>query len=237
MKPPAAGTNERPSGPSLGDLYFDTDLETLLYWNGTEWVPVGTEAISLNDLSDVDTSGVEGGMVIAYDEISGTWKPVEAHSLVDVDALDERYLSRINDDTAAGEITFQGKTNHESGVRITGGSNDNPQNKNSHIFIGGADTDSTGNYVQVNKFTIEGRSSYNADVGDYLKKYNFQSSGPILRVERSINPTEITANPRVAEFSLAVNEGELGTATAYTRTHALKSYVQYKTGFDNTKGG
>ena len=43
-----------PSGPSLGDLYFDTDLDALLYWNGTEWVPVGSEAIALDDLTDVE---------------------------------------------------------------------------------------------------------------------------------------------------------------------------------------
>ena len=83
---PNGGTDERPSGPSLGDLYFDTDLEALLYWNGTEWVPVGTESISLNDLSDVDTTGVANGMVIAYDQATGEWKPVDpAFLAVDVD--------------------------------------------------------------------------------------------------------------------------------------------------------
>ena len=74
---PSGGTDERPTGPNLGDLYFDTDLEALLYWNGTEWVPVGTEAIALNDLTDVDTTGVADGMVIAYDLASGEWKPVD----------------------------------------------------------------------------------------------------------------------------------------------------------------
>ena len=72
---PSGGTDERPSGPSLGDLYFDTDLEVLLYWNGSEWVPVGTEALELNDLTDVDTSGVTDGMVLAYN--GANWVPFD----------------------------------------------------------------------------------------------------------------------------------------------------------------
>ena len=73
---PSGGTDERPNGPSLGDLYFDTDLDALLYWNGTEWVPVGTEAIALNDLTDVDTSGAQDGMVLAYN--GSSWVPFDS---------------------------------------------------------------------------------------------------------------------------------------------------------------
>ena len=44
----AGGSNASvPGGPTpptinneIGDLFFDTDLEILLYWDGTEWVPV-----------------------------------------------------------------------------------------------------------------------------------------------------------------------------------------------------
>ena len=72
---PSGGTGDRPDSPSLGDLYFDTDLDALLYWNGTEWVPVGSEAIALNDLTDVDTSGVTDGMVLAYN--GATWVPYD----------------------------------------------------------------------------------------------------------------------------------------------------------------
>ena len=35
--------------------------------------------------------------------------------------LDTNYLSKITDDTAAGAITFEGKTTHEDGIEITGG--------------------------------------------------------------------------------------------------------------------
>ena len=72
---PSGGTDERPSGPSLGDLYFDTDLDVLLYWDGNEWVPVGQEAIGLDDLTDVEIpdGSLENGQILIYDENSGLW--------------------------------------------------------------------------------------------------------------------------------------------------------------------
>ena len=48
---PSGDTDDRPDGPSIGDLYYDIDLGDLLVWNGSEWVPVGQEAIALNDLN------------------------------------------------------------------------------------------------------------------------------------------------------------------------------------------
>ena len=79
-----SGTNPPLDGNQLGDLFFDTFENTLLYWNGVEWVPVGQEAIAIGDLTDVDTSGVADGMVLAYN--GGSWEPVSPASLsVDVD--------------------------------------------------------------------------------------------------------------------------------------------------------
>ena len=44
---PSGGTDDKPSDPVEGNLYWDTDLEILLIYNGTEWVPIekDTEAI------------------------------------------------------------------------------------------------------------------------------------------------------------------------------------------------
>ena len=36
------GTADRPTSPSAGELFWDTDLDQLLVWNGTEWEPVGS---------------------------------------------------------------------------------------------------------------------------------------------------------------------------------------------------
>ena len=34
-------TNNRPTNPDLGELYWDTDLGSLIVWNGNSWEPVG----------------------------------------------------------------------------------------------------------------------------------------------------------------------------------------------------
>ena len=41
---PSGGSGQRPIDPSIGDLYFDTDLDLILYYDGGNWVPVGEGA-------------------------------------------------------------------------------------------------------------------------------------------------------------------------------------------------
>ena len=115
---PSGGTPDRPTSPELGDLFYDITIDSLLYWNGSEWVPVGNEAIALNDLSDVDTAGVTNGMVLAYDQASGEWKPVSPASLsVDVDL---GYTPSATDgevtNTAGDNATIPGATGTEAGL-------------------------------------------------------------------------------------------------------------------------
>ena len=38
----SGGTGDRPGTPSVGDLFWDTDLEILVIWNGSSWEPVGS---------------------------------------------------------------------------------------------------------------------------------------------------------------------------------------------------
>ena len=38
----SGGTGDRPGSPSTGDLFWDTDLNQLVIWNGTSWEPVGS---------------------------------------------------------------------------------------------------------------------------------------------------------------------------------------------------
>ena len=81
------GNNPPGSGNQVGDLFFDTSTNTLLYWDGSQWVPIaGDEALSLDDLSDVVVAGAVDGQVLAY---NGTnWVPVSPASLaVDVDPV------------------------------------------------------------------------------------------------------------------------------------------------------
>ena len=42
---PSGGIGDRPSGPEVGDLYYDTDLNALLYWNGSEWIQITSQPI------------------------------------------------------------------------------------------------------------------------------------------------------------------------------------------------
>jgi len=37
----SGGTSERPTNPSVGDLFLDTDLNAMIYWDGAGWVILG----------------------------------------------------------------------------------------------------------------------------------------------------------------------------------------------------
>ena len=74
----------------------------------------GPNAPSDPELGDiwVDTTKCPPELMIYDDDCTGNgpeWKPGQ-------------YLSKVNDDTAAGEITFEGMTRHIGGVKLSGGS-------------------------------------------------------------------------------------------------------------------
>ena len=45
----SGGTDERPDDPSIGSLYWDTDLEVLLVWDGNAWTPVAKDDEAILD--------------------------------------------------------------------------------------------------------------------------------------------------------------------------------------------
>ena len=64
------------NGNEIGDLFFDTINNTLLYWDGTQWVPIaGDEALELDDLADVNVGSATDGQVLIYDQANGEWIP------------------------------------------------------------------------------------------------------------------------------------------------------------------
>lgn len=82
---------EPPSNSRSGDMFYDTDSETLKYWNGTQWVQIadnnlGTDIVTTNDavLKTVNNNIVYTGqpllietqrigkMITAYAQITGT---------------------------------------------------------------------------------------------------------------------------------------------------------------------
>ena len=70
---PSGGTNDKPSDPIEGNLYWDTDLEILLIYNGTEWVPIEKETEAILDRiilvdqgngSNVELSVKDGAIIV-----------------------------------------------------------------------------------------------------------------------------------------------------------------------------
>ena len=53
--------------------------------------------------------------------ITWTWNPTLGVWSTEGNTSDNEFLSKVNDDTAAGAITFEGQTTHEAGVSVTGG--------------------------------------------------------------------------------------------------------------------
>ncbi len=83
----------------------------------------GGHAYEVNDVVFVTGSGHANSTVnvTAVNSVAvGQW--VDASPDGGGDGI---YLSKLNDDTAAGEITFKGLTTHEAGVEVTGGDGSN----------------------------------------------------------------------------------------------------------------
>ena len=76
----------------------------------TELVPPGSGALQTGDEYKAN------GTTWIYDAVAGAWGSGGSG-----DSLSDLYLSKVNDDTAAGAITFEGQTTHEGGVSVTGG--------------------------------------------------------------------------------------------------------------------
>ena len=56
------------TGNEIGDLFFDTNLNQLLYWDGSQWVPIaGDEVQDLDDLDDVTIINPQQGDLLVWD--------------------------------------------------------------------------------------------------------------------------------------------------------------------------
>jgi hypothetical protein len=104
---PSGGTNDRPIEPEVGDLFWDTDLDQLVIWNGTEWEPVGsggTVTVPSGASGDRPANPSEGDLfwdttinsLLVYDGTS--WAPATPD---DVAVLEELVLK---DKVTAAEV-------------------------------------------------------------------------------------------------------------------------------------
>ena len=99
------------------------DKGTVEITDGTDAViPVATAADS--DALPQPTLGTAGLFTgLEKEKLAGIEPGAQVNgsgSDFDQTAADALYLSKVNDDTAAGEITFQGQTNHQAGASISG---------------------------------------------------------------------------------------------------------------------
>ena len=111
-------------------LQRGTDLKKITYEQLIENVEGGAP-VTISDTAPADPS--EGDLWWAdSDEDEGggrlyVWTGSEwvdtslPGNALDVDTGDARYLSRLNNDTAEGEITFNATSIHKDGVSVTGG--------------------------------------------------------------------------------------------------------------------
>ena len=78
---PDGPTADRPSTPSTGDLYFDTDLNLIVYWDGSQWIPVSPGVITSDTAPTVslyaagtlwyNNDEAEGALYILYEDPAG----------------------------------------------------------------------------------------------------------------------------------------------------------------------
>jgi hypothetical protein len=78
---PNGGSGERPGSPTVGDLFFDTDLNLIVYWNGNQWVPVSpgvivsdskpTESLHAAGTLWYNSDEAEGALYILYEDPAG----------------------------------------------------------------------------------------------------------------------------------------------------------------------
>ena len=134
-----------PALRSEGALWWNTEEGILYIWyedaNSKQWVisvPQGgaggdaaATVVDINPPSPAqegqlwwNSDAVEDGGGRLYVYYNSAWVdtsvPGGKGSYLSEDAATEMFLSKLVDDTAAGEITFEGLTTHEAGVNVSG---------------------------------------------------------------------------------------------------------------------
>ena len=66
----SGGSGDKPGSPEVGDLYYDTDLDVLLVWNGSEWETVGSVTSVNGKTGEVVLEASDVGALAPGDDIS-----------------------------------------------------------------------------------------------------------------------------------------------------------------------
>ena len=145
--------------------------------------------------------------------ITWTWNPTLGVWSTEGNTSDNEFLSKVNDDTAAGAITFEGQTTHEAGVSVTGGDKTEivngfvniPSNNAINII---SDSDTVANFKQA-EIGIGGLASAGRDVTIRNQYIDTNETGLFVVKDGNGNGTHIGA------ITTQLNLTNNATATAY----------------------
>lgn len=195
----------------------------------TELDPPGSGALQTGDEYKAN------GTTWIYDSVAGAWGSGGSG-----DSLSDLYLSKVNDDTAAGAITFEGKTTHEGGIKVDGGSPDavgtgiysqSGDGQNANFFIATEGQIHT-SFVRDGSVTI-GRSA-STNVGLILEGQSTGSSSFSLSYNTSLNQRTDTDTYVGYAWSGGINSGVTVKNTSAFRVQSLAG--ENKGTCDNFKG-
>lgn len=116
-------TSQRPPTPIQGDLYYDTDINTLLYWDGTEWVEMGRVKVDLlyqpngNNAGVVtNTAGNNATIPIATNSVAGLFTGTEKQKLQGIstgaDVANDNRITITKDNVPVGSFTVNQNFDH-----------------------------------------------------------------------------------------------------------------------------
>lgn len=156
----------------------------------------------------------EGGTVWVYDADVGAWGSGTGSAVGDV------YLSKVNDDNAAGEITFEALSTHEAGVSVTGGRD--------LMFDNGTDQVKLRNNTNTTALDIRTLKPSAVTAGNSATGVAFTTSAELLPGNASFTSiyNSYLGSPLTTTGNVTLFSGAMATANA----PSASSVVGYRTG-------
>ena len=220
-----------------GTLWWNTEEGVLYVWfedgDSEQWViavpqtdvdvPPGT-VIGETPPSDPEVgqlwwnSSDDSGRLYVYYEDANSQQWVEASPQVDSlteEQSDNRYLSKVSDDTAEGAITFKELTTHEAGISVTGGGIDG---NTSNIFK------AVSSSSQVNPFIISTNDNVGVSITSpgavnvYGTTYRQTSGNPAYRFQigtGGFHPTSTNQTACFVKSDFTTNQPTAGGAYSH----------------------
>lgn len=162
----------------------------------------------------------DAGITWTWNDALGVWSS-------DLGGSGDEFLSKVNDDTAAGEITFAEQTTHENGIRVTSG----------EVLC---QTDGVDGFVSVQPSGISTGKAYSTELGLSRERVFIARSGGIINSELYADPTEDgSTNGKWLNVIAAnyYNSGGLTVSPSGQKPAAITANSIFQNDFDSTKTG